>query len=187
MHEGKWKSVLPNYDEEQTYDDLSASFYDLIENIQFYKEINRRSEAYDIHVIPAINMTLPIGRCDYYGVLKCYCIHLADVENSFGIQEVLLKLKRNVEITIAPKNQFYEYVRKLNVTYVGPGFSYDYKVAHYLSPSVYLTLVHMQWTGIVITVSWHFFMRRSTSPLTAQHHGSCSTQGNVSMKASKRA
>ena len=146
MHEGKWKSVLPNYDEEQTYDDLSASFYDLIEAIEFYKEVNSRSEAYDVLVFSAINMTLPIGRCDYYGVQKCYCIHLADVENSFGIQEVILTLKRNVEITIAPKNQFYEYVRKLNIIYAGPDFNYQYNIAHSVYKRLPNTCSHtMDW------------------------------------------
>ena len=44
--EGKWRSASPDFDDEQTYNNLSASFEDLVEEIKIKRDINDGSDAY---------------------------------------------------------------------------------------------------------------------------------------------
>ena len=131
--EGIWKSFLPNYDEEQTYDDLSLSLEDLLSTLTLRREFHEVSENYVKEVISITNKSLPISRCDYYENLKCYCIDLSDLENTYGIQDIFLKTTQNAEITVVPKHQYFGYLRKLTLIVTTPGYDYTYIVDHYLS------------------------------------------------------
>ena len=131
--EGKWRSFLPNYDEKQTYDDLSSSLQDLLHTVTLRKESNAVSDNYFIETISITNNSLPISRCDYFKFLKCYCINLSDMENAFGIQDLFLKTAQNAKISIVPKNQFFGYHRKLTQIYTPIGYDYTYIIDHSIS------------------------------------------------------
>ena len=131
--EGIWKSFSPNYDEKQTYDDLSLSLEDLLSTLTLRTEFHEVSENYVNKVISITNKSLPISRCDYYEILKCYCFDLSDMKNTFGIQDITLKTAQDAEITVVPKNQYFGYIRKLSLIFTTPGYDYTYIVDHYLS------------------------------------------------------
>ena len=102
---GIWKSVLPDFDEEQTYNNLSASFEDLVEKIQIDREIYDGSDAYERIVLSSTDHTIQLERCDYYFALKCFCLIFSQKQISFGIQQIRVFMRRDSVISIiAPQN-----------------------------------------------------------------------------------
>ena len=132
---GKWKSSLSEYDENQTYHDISASLEDLIHNIAIVKEIDDVSQTYMTEIMSPMNKSLPIGRCDYYYNLKCYCIHLSDIDNNFGIQQVILNTTNysTFKVSVVPKNNFYDLHLKFTLTKTKAGFFYENIIEYSLS------------------------------------------------------
>ena len=132
---GKWKSSLPEYDETETYNDISASFEDLIHSVTISKEIDDVSQTYIKEKISSTNKSLPIGRCDYHNTLKCYCIHLSNIDNTFGIQQVVLKTTNYsiFKFSIVPQNRFYDHLQKFTSIKTEAGFLYANIVEYSLS------------------------------------------------------
>ena len=156
--EGKWRSVLPDYDVEQTYDDLASSPEDLLSTVTLRREFHPVSEDYINEVIPISNKSLQISRCDYYEILKCYCINLSDMENAFGIQDIFLKTLQDAHITLVPKNQYFSYRRKLTLVFTTIGYDYTYIVDHSLSEQLPLEPKgcshEMDWQGDICILQY---------------------------------
>ena len=52
--QGQWRSVLPEFDDEETYDNISASFEDLVEQIEVRRDIDDYSDRYEEVVLGSI-------------------------------------------------------------------------------------------------------------------------------------
>ena len=128
--EGKWKSVLPHFDEEQTYNNVSASFEDLVDNILIKREIIDGSDGYESMTLKNIEDGLILERCDYYFNLKCFCITFSDHLVSYGIQKIKIRIKMESEITIVAPRHYYSFKRKHTYLEAEKGFRYNY-VLHY--------------------------------------------------------
>ena len=128
--EGKWKSNMSTFDEEKTYNAVSASFEDLVEKITIDKGINDLSDAYETNTLRNIKDGLLLERCDYYYKLKCFCINFAPNLTSHGIQHLKLYLKMDSTVSIVAPRNYFSFDRKLSTLEFAKGFSYQYVLHH---------------------------------------------------------
>ena len=117
--EGIWRSILPEFNDEQTYDNISASFRDLVEKITVQRDIGYDSDSYEM-VALSVEEDFTLERCDYYYHLKCYCINITKQLGSPAIQEIRIHPKKKSEITIVGPGNYYSFERKH--TYIGKFF-----------------------------------------------------------------
>ena len=130
--EGKWQSDFSTLDEEGFYDEISASFEDLVEKIVLEKAINGDSDAYEEVTLDRSD-GLILERCDYYDELKCFCINFADKLTSQGIQRIKLFMKMYSRITVAAPGNYFTFDRKQAEINYAHGFEYRYHLQHTIS------------------------------------------------------
>ena len=111
QEEGKWKSALPEFNDEQTYDNISASFRDLIEKIAIKRDTGDDSDSYE-EVVLSVDEGLMLERCDYYYHLKCYCIYISQQLGSPAIQNIIIYPQMYSEITIIAPANYFSFERK---------------------------------------------------------------------------
>ena len=133
--EGKWRSVLPEFDDEETYNNISASFQDLVEQIQVERNVDGDSDSYET-VQLSIDDDFSIDRCDYYFNLKCFCINISEKQNTKGIQRIKMDLKMSSEVTIVPPQNYYSFLRKQTLFYFEAGFNYNFALHHSITKSL---------------------------------------------------
>ena len=90
---GHWRSQFRNLDEEETYNELSTTFEDLIEKIVVRRGIDDVSDANKKVTLRKIEVGILLDRCDYNSALKCFCINFSGHHRIHAIQSIYLYLK----------------------------------------------------------------------------------------------
>ena len=121
---------MPDFDDEQTYNNFSVSFKNLIEEINFRGEINDGSDAYAKVTINKFDDGLQLDRCDYYYNLKCFCIQISPKRNTYGIQKITIEMKIDAEFVIVAPHNYYSMERKHTLFQYKVGYVYTYDVQH---------------------------------------------------------
>ena len=126
--EGKWKGNVPEHDEKSTVDKVYKSLGDLIESGGFETAVDEYLDQYEfINFGP--NQSI-ITRCDYYSRLKCYCVRSKPELFKVGVQEILMKFKKNVVISAVAPGNFYSRERKQARIRIEQGYKYEYFLQH---------------------------------------------------------
>ena len=131
--EGQWSSNVSSLDEESIYNNITASFEDLVSKVSVKQEKNTKSDDYaSIDLFPG-NKELIVKRCDYYYQLKCFSIKLAHSISKHGVQEIVISLKINSAISATAPGNYYSLAKKQARISLETGYKYEYGVHHSIS------------------------------------------------------
>ena len=122
--EGKWRSEFSSTEEEAIYNELSASFEDLVEKITLHKGVNEASDSYEQLILHTETEGLILERCDYYYNLKCFCVQFREDIASKVIQRIKLHLKMDSVIAVTPPGNYFALERKQSEIFIASGFRY---------------------------------------------------------------